>query len=798
MLRSMNAAISGLRNHQIFMDVIGNNIANVNTTAFKASRVTFQTLLNQTLRGALAPSAGRGGINALQIGMGVAIGSIDPVQTQGVIETTGNATDLAIQGRGYFVLTDGFRRFFSRDGSFDVGSDSSLVDPSTGMRVMGWQANPATGLINTQQPATTITIPVGLQATARPTTAIEFVGNLAGQKSEQLGSGVLESVTNDGTVGFAFQAGESLTFTYDGEAYITDTAGTSGGTLTTGIVEGKTVADSIDFNIAATDTMTFSYDGRTYTTGGLAAATANVTTLAAVTTDMQTKMRAAVDAVLTPLGYAANTDIVVRVNNGGVATAGLGNDAIEIVTTSAGMAFAANASSNAGLHTAIQTRSTASVPVNVSMLTMAQDVMRRINSKVPLTAAIESPTLEKALSFAVSGNETIAFTYGGVAYTTAALQAQTADDLSQVTNTRTGVDRFAADLQAKMRAAGGNATADIVVEALNQANSVGEARLSISGSSQVAFGRDPVAGASDTVLNSILHNRASILVEANDDLGSIPGEAALRITAPRRLQFGNTASDNVTMNTAFQNRTALGLQAMQTSLTEVDSLGNAHELQIRFTKSVVQPDPKQSLWNWDIVGVDPGAQVRSGGRGSIVFDSSGTFLTNSTVGSVGPTAQIELQYRNGAATPQTVKFDLSKITSLSDDNTVQPGSQDGFTTGTLTNFVVGQDGVITGNFSNGQTEDIAQVAIASFSNPGGLEQHADNLYVDSANSGLAALGGAQQGNRGSINAGHLESSNVDLAQEFTNMIRAERGFQANSRVITTSDELLQDLVNLKR
>ncbi|MAG35624.1 MAG: hypothetical protein CL878_05185 [Dehalococcoidia bacterium] len=798
MLRSMNAAITGLRNHQIFMDVIGNNIANVNTTGFKASRVTFQTLLHETLRGALAPAQGRGGINALQVGMGVAIGSIDPIQTQGVIETTGSATDLAIQGRGYFVLTDGFRRFFSRDGSFDVGADSSLVDPATGLRVQGWQANTATGEINTAQPPTTLTIPVGLQVTARPTTALEFVGNLAGQKSEQVGTGVVESDTNDGTVGFVFKAGESLTFTYDGQAFITDTSGTAGGTLTSGVIESKSTADAVDFAIATTDSITFSYDGRSFTTAGLAAATAGTTTLAAVAADLQTKMRAAVDAVLTPLGFAANTDIEVRVNNNGVATAGLANDAIEFVTTNSGLAFAANASSNAGLHTAIQNRSTDSVPVNVTVATLATDVMKRINAKVPLTAVVESPTLEKALAFAVSGNETISFTYGGVSYTSGALQQQDANTLAQTTNSQTGIDRFADDLQTKLRAAGGAATTDIVVRAINQTNSVGEARLSITGGSQLAFGRDPVSGASDTVLNSVLANRATILVEANDDLGNIPGEAALRITAPRPLQFGNTASDNVTMNSAFQNREALGLQAMQTSLTEFDSLGNPHELQIRFTKSVVQPDPKQSLWNWDIVGVDPGARVRSGGRGTIIFDSTGTYLTTSTVGVVGPTAQIEVEYTNGAATPQTVRFDLSTLTSLSDSNTVQPGEQDGFSTGTLVNFVVGQDGVVTGNFSNGQAEDIAQIAIASFANPAGLEQLSDNLLVDSANSGLAQIGPAQAGNRGSVNAGHLEASNVDLAQEFTNMIRAERGFQANSRVITTSDELLQDLVNLKR
>src|SRR5262245_41191965 len=135
MLRSMNSAIAGLKNHQAFMDVIGNNIANVNTTAFKGSRVDFQTMLSQTIRGATAPAGGRGGVNAEQVGLGASIASIDVVNTQGALSTTGKSSDLAIQGDGFFVMTDGLQRYYTRDGSFDLASDGTLVSPATGLKV---------------------------------------------------------------------------------------------------------------------------------------------------------------------------------------------------------------------------------------------------------------------------------------------------------------------------------------------------------------------------------------------------------------------------------------------------------------------------------------------------------------------------------------------------------------------------------------------------------------------------------------------------------------------------------------
>lgn len=166
MMRAMFAGVSGLKNHQLKMDVIGNNIANVNTYGFKASRVTFQDIFSQTLRGGTAPSEnGRGGTNPLQVGLGMAVASIDTFHTQGNLQPTGKGTDLAIQGDGFFVLTDGSKHYYSRAGIFDFDRDGNLVNPS-GLKVVDINGNP-------------VRIPPDkLQTSPARTTRVEFVNNL--------------------------------------------------------------------------------------------------------------------------------------------------------------------------------------------------------------------------------------------------------------------------------------------------------------------------------------------------------------------------------------------------------------------------------------------------------------------------------------------------------------------------------------------------------------------------------------------------------------------------------------------
>lgn len=145
-----------------------------------------------------------------------------------------------------------------------------------------------------------------------------------------------------------------------------------------------------------------------------------------------------------------------------------------------------------------------------------------------------------------------------------------------------------------------------------------------------------------------------------------------------------------------------------------------------------------------------------------------------------------------------VTIDLSALTGFADLRTVALTGQDGRASGSLVSYTISADGSLIGTFSNGASEVLAQVALASFDNPEGLEKAGSSQYRAGANSGAAAVGAAGVDGMGDLVSGALEMSNVDLSQEFTNLIVAQRGFQANARIITTSDEVLQELTNLKR
>lgn len=180
MMRSLYSGVSGLQNHQTRMDVIGNNISNVNTNGFKRGRVNFQDMISQQLSGAAKPTDELGGVNPKEVGLGMTIASIDNVFTQGNLQSTGVSTDLAIQGNGFFVMKNGEESFYTRNGSFGLDVDGTLVNPANGMRVQGWMADEINGqmLITTAATPEDLIIPVGSKDPAKETTNVNFACNL--------------------------------------------------------------------------------------------------------------------------------------------------------------------------------------------------------------------------------------------------------------------------------------------------------------------------------------------------------------------------------------------------------------------------------------------------------------------------------------------------------------------------------------------------------------------------------------------------------------------------------------------
>ncbi|MBG6226318.1 flagellar hook protein FlgE [Arthrobacter sp. CAN_A2] len=189
---------------------------------------------------------------------------------------------------------------------------------------------------------------------------------------------------------------------------------------------------------------------------------------------------------------------------------------------------------------------------------------------------------------------------------------------------------------------------------------------------------------------------------------------------------------------------------------------------------------------------------------TLTFTRSATGWTVAGQDENGAAGATELLLPNGQAAPGSsvtvggITVDLSAVTGFAQLKTVSISESDGRTAGTLESFTVGPDGTLVGAFSNGSRQPLGRVALAGFVNPAGLEKAGGSSYRATANSGVAEIGAAGANGLGSLDAGSLEMSNVDLSQEFTNLIVAQRGFQANARIITTSDEVLQELTNLKR
>ncbi len=259
-----------------------------------------------------------------------------------------------------------------------------------------------------------------------------------------------------------------------------------------------------------------------------------------------------------------------------------------------------------------------------------------------------------------------------------------------------------------------------------------------------------------------------------------------------RLPFGQKAAakstDEVILAGNLDASLAVG-ETRETTIAVFDAVGAPEEVTIRFTKA------SATTWDFEVLPAT-GAAV-SGNSGTLTFDGEGRLVAPV------PTAPFVYTPTSGSA---DVSLNVNWGTEGSIDGLSQfaaPSSavlreQDGYTMGDLERFSIDTTGKITGGFSNGVTLTLAQLVLADFNNPAGMLRMGNNMYSASANSGAPVLGYSGEGSRSTITSGALEMSNVDLANEFTNMITAQRGFQSNARVITTSDEMLQELVSLKR
>jgi flagellar hook protein FlgE len=289
------------------------------------------------------------------------------------------------------------------------------------------------------------------------------------------------------------------------------------------------------------------------------------------------------------------------------------------------------------------------------------------------------------------------------------------------------------------------------------------------------------------------------------------------------------------MSTSIQGQPAqnpLAANCKTTTEDVYDSQGNKSTLNYRFFKYEVTPGSNPGVvpvvaavtkWACDIsqdplfenqVPYDASTELRtvdlSTGIASkppgnekitrvynIDFDPNGAIM-NPTTANTDISINRQIPLPGGGTYNMTINTDFSKLCQIAATSDARVSSQDGFGAGKLTSYSIGKDGTISGTYDNGEKKDLTKIALRNFENPGGLQQVGGTLFKDSANAGALAIDAPGVNGLGTIITSSLEMSNVDLSEEFTDMIVTERGFQANSKIITTSDEMLQELVNLKR
>jgi flagellar hook protein FlgE len=283
----------------------------------------------------------------------------------------------------------------------------------------------------------------------------------------------------------------------------------------------------------------------------------------------------------------------------------------------------------------------------------------------------------------------------------------------------------------------------------------------------------------------------------------IPTGALSNINMPPGTLFAPTATTNLKLIANLDANAAVN-DTFSSSVRMIDSLGASHQLSVTWTNT------GPGAWDYDITipAEDVGGLVTdppvSVGTGSMAFDAAGVLTT--------PAADFDIEitgFANGAsdmttATNNAINFDLfnadgtANLSGFAAPSATSSSAQNGFAAGSLSSFAIGIDGTIQGIFSNGQTAELARLSLATFNNPNGLLKTGQNRFSASVSSGEPSLGVPGEGGRGTTAGSALELSNVDIANEFINMLIAQRGYQANSRIITTTDSVLQEAINLVR
>lgn len=851
-MRSLWSGVSGLQAHQVAMDVEGNNISNVNTTGFKYSRADFGTMFSQTVKIATAPTDGRGGSNPLQIGLGVSVSSTTRIHSQGSVQTTDKNTDVAINGDGFFMVSDdgGLTRYLTRSGDFKLDAYGNFVN-NAGFVVQGWNINWDTQSIDSSRTPQNIFIDPGMHIPAAQSTEVAIKANL--NSGLNIGTSSRNLYALDSVHGWNNKTQRAEDENDTGTTQFYTTSKNAVEVTEKGVDAGSLFnANGTGLNLREGQGIWVSYADAKFTTdraNGANVFDPNLTVAQqnnvifwgnkdiSVTLDINLNgvriqndnIRSLDEAIAYINTFTAPTD--TRDGTGVKAVKKADGSGIEFVNDNAdgttdnmkNIDLTVNVGNSAGERNTINYDANTGVfsPQGGNLTTAQNDT-----DWIAGAAQVGQPQNVKV----VTAHKYI---YSSNPVTIPPMINPDGGPAFQPNNGNRPTDPASANYWDAIQGSLKNTTertfrtTEDLRELLQR-----DARYGVDyNGSGIIDNATPTFDANDInqAVKVVVTENGNFAISNANETSTIPANAGAGVNAattnPKNMSFNITAYSNkqgtVSTNDAFtkifkafdgplvignqiKESEQLKLSAFSAGLEIYDSLGSKHTLEVQFVKQSTTQDGGNE-WQM-IIRVPEPAEINTTGEGPTnIIVGTARFNNDGSLANYTPRT-INFSPNNGAAPNQQIK--LSFGTSGSNDGLVSSNSAstltgqatDGYTSGNLKPEAIRVDdkGNILGEFTNGKTFAVAKIAMASVANNSGLEEIGGNLFKVTANSGAIVVGEAGTGGRGEMKTSALEMSNVDLSRSLTELIIIQRGYQANSKTISTSDQMLQTLIQLKQ
>ncbi len=821
---AMNTALTGLSAAETQLDVSGNNLTNSQTVGFKASEAIFATQFMRTLSLGSAPSNGNGGTNPMQIGMGVQTAEITPDFSQGTIEISSSSSDLAIEGDGFFIVEGGSgEQLYTRNGIFKTNSRNELVT-ITGERVLGFGVDDNFQIQNSA--LVPLTIPLGSMTVTQETTSVYLEGNLAPDGDVADTAEVVDSaILGDGLIprpDVNDPAGPTRVL----QAAVPDPSGTTA-SLSAG-TSGFAAGDQFEYVFSFVDS-----NGKETTT--------SITPLSVTVANAneQITLSNLPASPLTPAGTPEYGQVAIYRRKLGVPPSDPQYDFKQVGTATQGAAsFTDNGiapgtlldtTSLTGSYSYVVTFSGPGVPESRPSEIMGP--VNVVNGRIHLDDLPPLPTPG-----------------GGVpSYTTINIYRNIANDSNAfflVDSVTPGTDYTDGKSDAAISdlSVAGNKALDwngppistgTLLTNIVKNNGTSYEQVFPEGTLTFQGTKGDVdltpktftITSTSTVAELLQFVTSSLGIQTSDpsDPNPIP-ESLNKITGSGTLPPGATITPDGRIRIVGNNGVANAIEIKPTAFELVDSSGNVSApnlafgsvqeavgesvgtnftvydslgipLQVRLTTALESRDGDTVTYRWfadsgdnDPLGTNAPIAV---GTGLVTFDSQGNQI--STTGTQVTIARDNIP----SSSPLAFDLDFAQVSGVATQSELSASRQDGSPPGTLTSFTVGEDGIISGIFSNGIFRDLGQIRLARFSNPSGLAQKGRNMFAQTVNSGLPITGNPGDLGIGRIVAGARELSNTDVGENLIRLILSTTMYRSNSRVISTAQEMLDELLNLR-